>query len=60
MLIKILNSNKILSIHDAPKEDDAFRYAYGYPEYIKTILNKDAKINGSTTTSTRKTVSICN
>ena len=63
LLIKTLNSTRVLSIHDVPKEDDAFRHVVGYPEWIETVLNKgidEVLVDGFTITSTRKTTPIYN
>lgn len=51
---------RILMIDDALNENDAFRYLPSYFDWVEIILNKDTKISGPTTSSTRKTVSICN
>ena len=55
MIVKM--GEQILMIDDALYEDDAFEY---FDEWTEIILNKDTKISGPTTTSTRKTASIYN
>lgn len=37
----ILIGEQVLTVYDAPYEDDAFRHVYNYPDYVETILNKE-------------------
>ena len=54
----ILKGEQVLTIHDAPYENDAFRYACNYSNWIKTILNKELnkKVSHATKIIRSKTI----
>lgn len=45
VIIKLINSEKILTICDVPKENDAFKFMRPYAEWIETYFSKERKVN---------------
>ena len=46
MIVKI--GEQILTIHEAPVEDDAFGYSPNWDSWIEVLLNKDGEDNSIT------------